>query len=542
MKNIIFISLLAISLFGCNKDILDRTPVDKKVVDNYYKTPAEANSALTATYNVLTWENWFPIEMISEIASDNCFGGAGASDGNEFVVYDRFASSGRNDWNGSIWKQYYTGISRANLLLEHLDNVNWGATASLKTKYAAEAHFLRAYFYFNLTRLFGKVPLVTKSVTPNDKFDVATEEAIYKQIALDLKFAADNLPATAISKLAAADYGRATKWAAQSMMARVYLYYTGRYNKPDLAGVFTKDNTKAYLDSVITKSGHDLVSDFASLWLVPAKSTGVAYAGEGNKECVFVIKFHLTNNNDDHIHDGSNSWMRFIGPRSYNKVPYGCGWGAGTVCPQLWNAYTDPNDVRKKASILSWEAEGITYTNVIDQRQYTGYNIKKYENLCLTDGKPYSVELGSTNWQSDAYEDFIEIRFADVLLMAAELNIDNPVTAQQYLDKVRTRAKAASVPATLTNIMQERRLEFAFEGIRYWDILRQCGTSMQPLIDALSKETSDPNSKFYVNPQYAAHVKGLFSVPSSEITLMNMSESSFEQNALYKDNSVIGNF
>jgi len=534
MKNIIYISILALSLFGCSKDMLDRTPITNKVVENFYKTPEDAAQALTACYNVLTWEATTPIQLIAGIASDELFGGAGASDGDGFVRYDRFVAQPETSVNQSIWQQYYAGITRANVLLENIDNVNWGTKTALKTQYTAEAKFLRAYFYFNLTRMFGKVPLILKTAKANDVVTVAAVDDVYKQIVSDLMYGADNLAAT---KWVAnsADYGRVTKWAAESMLARVYLFYSGYYNTPKI-GDLDKEKTLAYLNDVIKNSGHGLVASYSSLWVVSSAYSKVAYAGEGNQEVVFAIKYTIANNNNNT--DGSGLWQRMIGPRSYNKAPYGQGWGAGTVNPSMWNAYTDANDTRKKANILNWDEEGRTYDGVSDQRQYTGYNVKKYENYCKTDGQTNAVDLGSKEWQFDGYEDFIEIRYADVLLMAAELDATN---ALSYLNMVRTRSGASASPsAGIADIMSERKLEFAFEGLRYWDLLRQCGTSFDPLVNAIKNESS--TSKFYVNGQNAAHVKGLFQVPPAEISLMNLQESAFEQNILYKDNSVVGNY
>jgi hypothetical protein len=340
--------------------------------------------------------------------------------------------------------------------------------------------------------------------------------------------------------------GHATKWAAESLLGRVFLYYTGYWNKPDIGGILTLSQTTAYIDDVINNSGHSLVPNYASLWLVSAASRGVPYAGSGNSESVFAIMYSIVNkSNQQH---GANWWSRMLGPRSYNVPPYGQGWGGATVNPNLWNAFDPADTIRRNYSILSWARENRTYTNVGDQRQYTGYNIKKYELLCTVNGVPQDVTLGSTNWQYDGYEDFMDIRFADVLLMGAELHLgDNIALANTYINNVRTRGfgnsnhavtLAGNNATSRQTIFQERRFELAFEGQRYWDIMRQCSNpdnNFAPLVQALNN--TDPNglppqdlNSQTVDGNNAAKVKGLMQIPPVEIRLMN---NAIHQNAGY---------
>ncbi len=537
MNKVLVISIFTLFIAGCGKNFLDRLPVTKNVVQDFYKTPSDAADALTAVYNVLTYEDTDPINLLSEIASDDCFGGGGASDGDGLARYDRFIPQIGDNVNQNLWQEYYTAIYRANVLLENIGSVNWGSDTTLKTQYTAEDRFLRAYFYFNLTRLFGQVPLILHTITPGENTPAATAEDIFKAIAQDLMFAANSLPAIKYQNMDPTQYGHATKWAAEAMLGRVFLYYTGYWSQPDIGGIVTRQQVATYIDDVINSSGHSLVTNFASLWLVPAASTGVTYAGEGNSESVFAIKYDIVNkSNQQH---GANWWSRMIGPRSYNVPPYGQGWGAATVNPHLWNDFDAADTIRRNASILSWAREKLTYTNVGDQRQYTGFNAKKYENLSTVAGQPEDVTLGSTNWQYDGYEDFMDMRLADVLLMGAELHLsDNVVLANTYINLVRTRGFGNSNHAvTLTGndatsqqlIFQERRFELAFEGQRYWDLMRQCSNpnnNFAPLVQALT--TTDPNglspqdlNSQTVDGNNAAAVKGLFQIPPVEIRLMN---------------------
>lgn len=526
MKKIIYLLILSLTVFGCSKDYLDRVPTTKKAVESFYKTPEDAAQALTAVYNVLYYGDWDNVNLISEIASDDCFAGAGKTDDDNYVRYDRFIPHTDDAVNSGPWSAGYAGVYRATVLLENLNNVDWKGDTTLKVRYAAEARFLRAYFYFNLTRMFGEIPLITQVVKPGENFPKAPAVDIYSYIIKDLQYTASNLPDVPYSGMDAANLGHVTKWAAESYIGRVFLFYTGYYNQTSIGSLLTKEQTRDYIDDVINNSGHTLVDTFARLFVVPAASTNHSYAGEGNIESVFAIKYtyKVQQNNAEH----GGFWMsRMIGPRYTPEPPYGQGWGAGTVNPTLWNAYSI-GDSRQSATILYWDGEGKTYDHG-DQRQYTGYNWKKYVQLCVTPGQNYDVDLGSTDWQWDGYEDFMDMRFADVLLMGAELHLGD-ATAATYFNRVRDRAfldlNHEIASPTFADIMNERRLELAMEGQRYWDLLRQCGTSFNVLINALNN--TDPNGKsdndlesFTVHGQNAADVKGLFQIPPSEIRLMN---------------------
>jgi hypothetical protein len=515
----IFVSIIAIALFtACSKEFLERSPVDEQTESSFYQTPAQALQALVSVYNQLNIGDYDNIHLISEIASDNCFGGGGTSD-LIWKQWDRFQEA--SNMNLGIWQKYYTGIYRANIILSKLDGVKWssGADSTLKTQYAAEARFLRAYFYFDLVRIFGNIPLVTTPLTVSEYNtpQVAPAE-IYKQIAEDLQYAAEKLPATGYAGISSANYGRATKWAAESLIGRVYLYYTGYYNQSDLAGVITKTQAISYLENVINASGYGLIDSFPRLW----QASGNSFAGEDNKETVWSIKFTYKGLGNWDQHNG-NRMQVDIGIRSQVLDPYYKGWGAGTVNGKLWNAY-DATDSRRNASIISIVDEDLTAYSVGDQSQYTGYFWKKY--MPLNDG---NAESKGGNFQIDNYFDDVIIRYADVLLMAAELNLDVDVAkAQGYYDQIRDRAFLNTTSRkTLTAgtagkqlIMTERQLEFALEGLRYWDLLRQGLSVAKTAIDNNSND-----SQFDVN--FRLETQGLFKIPEQEI---NLSNGAYKQN------------
>jgi hypothetical protein len=366
-----------------------------------------------------------------------------------------------------------------------------------------------------MVRLWGNIPLLTEPSKEN--IPPASPDEVYKVIAEDLKFASENLASVSYASQPVAEHGRVTKWAAESLMARVYLYYTGYYGKPDLAGVITKDKALAAVEDVISNSGHGLVDDFAKLW--PAASLA-NYAGEDNKETVFAIKYTYTSNYNGNS-DG-NHWMIMFGMRGQSPYPYGNGWGGATVNPKLWAAYSD-KDTRRGASIISIENEGIAYTNQNDQREYTGYYNKKYAPMSDKDGNSIPVkQYNAVNFMIGQFEDYVSIRYADVLLMAAELGSPN---AQTYFDNVRKRAYGAnfvSVPVSQENIMEERRLEFALEGHRYWDLLRQ---GVDKAAATIAETTQLLNGGVATTKTISAskiqETKGLQQIPNNQITLSN---------------------
>lgn len=241
MKNVKYIipMLAILTAVSCSEYVLDKQPYSQLTSASFYSTPEEIDQALTATYDMLQRDDWNAFIIVSEWMSDNCTGGGGVNDGPGQNEYDEFYCVDQ-DLSKNHWQNCYVGIKRANLVIENIDKPAWKSNQmALKSRYLAEARFLRAYFYYRLVQLFENVPLVTTVVAPEDaeKIPQAKPDEVYEFIANDLKFAIDNLPATPFSAMRATDYGRVTKWAAEAMLARVWLFYTGYYKKSELAGM-----------------------------------------------------------------------------------------------------------------------------------------------------------------------------------------------------------------------------------------------------------------------------------------------------------------
>lgn len=514
MKNT-YLYIFCLSLLSLGSCELETEPLVQQNDTNFYKTTDDAYSALVGCYDglqVATGASGLGVPVISEVMSDDCFGGTGASDGYNYALIDEFdknRSPSDVDLLNLNWKNYYKAIYRCNVFLSKMNQIDWKGDTALRNTYESETKFIRAYVYFEMVRLWGNIPLLT--VPSIDNIPQAAPEEVYKVIAEDLVFASENLPATAYN---AVPGGRITKWAAKSLLGRVYLYYTGYYGKSDLAGVVTKAQALGHLEDVIAQSGHGLVDNFSTLW--PAASVD-QYAGESNKEIVFSIKYTYTSDYNGNT-DG-NHWMVMFGMREFSSYPYGRGWGV-TVNAKLYGEY-DANDTRRAATIIGIEEENIAFNKINNQREYTGYYNKKYSPMVNQAGIDMPLVLGSQFWDISQYQDYVVLRYADVLLMAAELGSGS---AQSYFDQVRQRAyknNFTALTVTQDNIMKERHLEFALEGIRYWDLLRQ-GIGKASLTIAASSTTLLSGGVAGAKTISAANIqetKGLSQIPNTQITL-----------------------
>ncbi|MCO6147964.1 RagB/SusD family nutrient uptake outer membrane protein [Flavobacterium sp. NRK1] len=524
-----YIKLLSLSsllvLAACSEDFITNEPFTDKVEENFYKTPKDALQGLVAVYDVLQREGYGGFLLNTETASDNCYGGFGTADSNVALELDRFQFVTDKEMNDPIWETCYIGIYRANILLEHLDNIEWGADTALKTRYEAEARFLRAHFHFELARVFGDIVPLDHTVK-SDEFQLPRQsaEVTYALIAEDFKFAAENLGPENYSQPSNANYGRVTKWAAEAYLAKAFLFYTDYYEKPDLAGVVTKAEAVNYINDVVNNSGHNLVEDFRGLWLASAASANVPYEGEGNNEMVFAIRFNGSGNTDWNLHEGNRFAVNIaVRGASPAEAPFAQGWGGATVTPVLYNAYED-GDIRRDATILNYAVDAPTFdAEAAGVRQYTGYSWKKFCPITDEAGQNLVSKNGG-DFQIDNYEDYPVIRFSDVLLMAAELNLDtNTSFAQACIDRVRARAfgdDTHSVPVTKASIMEENRLEFALEGHRWFDLIRQDMATTKAAVDASSMPGGFETS-------FRTETLGWFALPQSQIIISN---GTIEQN------------
>lgn len=546
-SNILVLGLLSFGLASCADSFLNVESKTESSTGNYYKTESDAYRALVGCYDgwqCTTSNEGVGFYLASEMMADECFGGTGITDARNYQVIDRFDQSQSSaDLNlyETDWKNYYAAVYRCNELITRADGIDWKSEET-KGTYIGEARAIRALCYFDMVRLWENIPLLTMPTT--DNVPQAAPDEVYQLIIEDLKFAAENIPSKAYPKeQTTTNDGHITKYAAEALLARVYLFYTGYYGKEPVG--ITKSEVLAGLEDIIASKEYSLVPKFKNLWpaaavIWTANADGSytktdTYAGRGNSEIVLAQKFNYTSDYNGNA-DG-NRWQVMIAPRNLITVPYGQGWGGCTVSPKLVNSYRS-SDTRGTASVINYAAEGIAskenFSLLYDsQREYTGYGIKKYAPLAIwqqaDDGTWSEVnevmgkDIGASEYQISPYQDFIVVRYADVLLMAAELGSPN---AQDYLNQVRDRAfggdTSQRVTVTEASIRNERMLEFAFEGLRYWDLLRR-GVSAAAAEIAETRILLSGGSEDVVTIESERIVttRGLSQIPNNQITLSN---------------------
>jgi len=553
MKNIKFyiVSALVFLVMSCDEDFLIQKDLFTQLDENYYSSPDEIDAALAAVYAAIPTDagNNNPT-LLSELMSDDRFGGGGTNDIG-FKDTDAFTIS-TEDYYRPVWRTYYEGIFRANMILKRFDQANY-TDENAKNQALGETYFLRAYLYLKLCQLFGTVPLITDPAPVN--FPKASPEELFGQIAFDLKKAIELMPAIPYNPSGdQSRLGHATKWAAEGMMARAFLFYTGYYQKSELplvegGGSVTKNQVITWVDECIASSGHGLVRDFRNLWLYSAADTTSDYpynnilggldnktakwVGEsgGNIETVFAIKYSLFGGwNAPNKLSYSNQLSLYMGLRGANNnwVPFGQGWGGGPVNPQLWDSFEE-GDIRKEGSILNVNNpnEGAIYGNYVwngDNSQHeTGMYGKKYLPIIYNSNNSirsiYSKFYPgtSTDMQIFNMQDEVLLRFADILLMGAELGSAN---AQDYFDQVRERAGLTSKPVTLENIKIERRHELCMEGIRYFDLLRWRDAEAAFAIASNIPVKTTNLDEMYVS-SFRPETGGFLPIPESQVRLSN---------------------
>lgn len=496
-SGILTIGVVAASLCAasCSESFLDVSSKTESTTGNFYKTENDAWRALIGCY-----DGWRQVSsslggvnsfyLASTIMSDECYGSTGVGDKYDSQTLDRFDQSQAPtmlDIFDDTWKYYYAGIYRCNELLVHDEAIDWKDEEKHKL-YIGECRALRAILYFDLVRIFGNIPLFEEPSQENRAQSDPAE--VYALIVEDLKFAAENIPAD--QNLGKSNFGRITKFAAEALLGRVYLFYTGYYGKElgftdaegNTTGTLSKQEALQYCEDVIASNNYSLVKEFKNLWpaasLVPiAGQLGWAesstYEGDANSEVILSMNFTPTqdyNGNND-----SNRWQVMVGMRSLNfeSKGYGKGWGACGISKAFLEKYLPANDARRSASVIDLEGEGVTKIDVFtnsfnDWREYTGFTIKKYSPLVFGNGLPGTSPDGTAGFQECNAQPWNIVRLADVMLMAAELGSAN---ASEYMHQIRSRAGLADVAVNKQNILDERARELAFEGHRYWDLLRQ---------------------------------------------------------------------
>lgn len=454
----ILIALAIVSLGSCSQDFVDITPEGKFLSESYYKNEEQAYAALVGVYDPMRknsggFENM--ISMMNAGSDDFYAGGGGASDGEGIQTFSTHSLT-PTGIPGSFWNDHYQGVFRANVLLSKLPGA--AMNDGVRSRMAAESKALRAIYYFNLVNMFKNVPLILEPLTFETMYDVeqAAPEAVYAQIEKDLTEAISALPATVVAETEA---GRLNKGAAQAMLGKVYLY---EGKKAEAAAVLAQVNGTP---GAVNQYGNKLLASFSDLWVADKKF---------NTEGLIEVCHSSKGNSDWGIYasskDEGNTLNLMIGPRGYSKTAGSSapdlpsGWGFNVITQDLYNAMA--SDPRLGATILDlnpYVTSGAAKYEV--SYQGTGYLLNKYVPRAT------DVSTGGGNVELNYRQNTYVIRLADTYLMEAEA-LGSGSRAQALLDAVRSRVGLPSVPVTLQAIKHERRMEFAGEGLRFFDLVR----------------------------------------------------------------------
>jgi hypothetical protein len=517
-KKLIYITSILALTFGsisCSDSFLELEPKTGQVEANYYKTEDQALLALTAVYDAYSVQNWQFVPTMSDIWSDDAFcGGSNISDMSQWQDMEMFAMTPENNSSSDLWNRCYSGIYRANLYLQKQADIEW-KTDGLKARMEAEAHFLRAYFYWDLVRHYGYVPVITEvlpSVEDYKNLPQQAPAAVFTQIASDLLKAVAVLPV----QIGTSEKGRISKAAAQALIARVYMYHEG-FAKPvmglstlsDGKTTIDKAYVQAALEQIISSNVYSLMSNYADLW---------DWSRQNTKESILEIQYSDKAKSGDWggWNINGNFSCVWMGPRNpEGDASVFPGWSFSTLTWSLVNEF-EAGDPRKDATVYNADVQLTKYNKAF---MNTGYFNKKY--------MANANYIGSGGDQAHNFpRNFIDIRYAEVLLMAAELFLnDNPAKALGYLNQVRTRSLGASkalTAITLDAIYHERRVEFGGEGQRKWDLLRRGNDYAASKIAASFNVPSGiPNPADFVPRNFKATTWGMFPIPASEIRNTN---------------------
>tara|TARA_B100001057_G_scaffold336225_1_gene337002 strand:- start:4022 stop:5491 length:1470 start_codon:yes stop_codon:yes gene_type:complete len=429
---------------GCDKFLTVNPPYTQDA-ENYFQSPEDYEQALIGAYDLL--QGTFLSVWISEIASNNTIaGGESVNDTQGLHQIDEMTHGGVNTELRNLFRWNYAGITRCNFIMENKDNIEFVG----KDKILAEAKFLRAFYYFELVKFFGDVPLIinerigAQEVTEIERAPVSQ---VYAQIEKDLLDASLVLDQVSLIK------GKATKGAAMALLGKILLYQK-KYS--DAANV---------LDEVINSGTYSLIDDYTDLFSV---------ANENNSETVFDVEYTGAEGGGYGclICLEGNAGPGFQGIRQYDGPIYGDGNSYNLPTQNLYDAF-DPTDPRRDMTILDIDAfiaaqtnpENITYG--IGAGGHTGYYNNKYIKRQNELGLPDNDLTSPVNYRV--------IRYADVLLMSAEAHFQNGniSEAQNKVDEVRNRVGIETITvSSIDDIFNERRLELACEGHWFFDLVR----------------------------------------------------------------------
>ena len=448
--------LLSLGLLaGCGEKFLAEAPVDQITDANFYKTQQDAIQAVNAAYSELTKEGQYNQAMWAfDIMADNSV--SGGDDGADAIEYKQLEQFGKilatNAVVNRLWGGAFIGLQRANLVLQKVPLIA-DMEPVVKSRCLGEAQFLRAKYYFDLVRVYGDVPLFTTPPSTPAEVNIPRTPAaqVYAQIEKDLIAAIGNLQPS----YSGADLGRATKWAATGLLAKVYIT---EGKKPEAA---------QRAREVITGSGK-------TMWANYADNFKVENENQNAKESLFEVQYVNGRNQYDRNNVGS-AMNEFFGPRGANQTP-GSGYGFNVPEPDFVNGY-EAGDKRKAATIFvpgDVFPDGKTQSARATGSPF-GYNVRKW----------FVGKVNTNIWDSPL--NVPVLRLAEMYLILAEAVGPN-AEGLEAINKVRRRAfglpidvaSARDLTTGVTDftgaVLRERKYELAFEFDRWFDLKRYNGT------------------------------------------------------------------
>lgn len=474
--------LLTIACFGCEQD-LQLTPLDSTTQETSYSTQTDIEQAVNGIYAGLVdggTVGGFAVNiytLLSEVRSPN-FEAVSTDAAADWYDIGRFQETSSTATLEQVWEDCYQVIYYANEVLENIDGVTFD-DADLKARLKAEARFLRAYAHFELVRIFGKVPLIDHVVTISEAKSIGRTdlETLYDWIASELEATIEDLPASYDDE----DLGRVTKWAAHAMLGRVYLTRAG-YPMEETDYL---DSAKVHLEAVIAQEGTYVqwASNYADLFQVSNE----------NKYDIFEIQ-----------HESG-------------------GYGAGTFLPSYAGPSFGTTDPRYNVNgavlysserlavsddlIQSYEEGDLRYSATIDTLYINAYGVETTSKFFVKFPREGLTISSRYDWPNN----FPVIRYADVLLMYAEILNDegSTATAVPYLNRIRSRAGLDGYSTSIsqsefqTALEKERRVEFAAEGVYWHDLVRwnKATTVMNAWFEEIGESiTIDENNYIYYIP------------------------------------------
>jgi tetratricopeptide (TPR) repeat protein len=487
ITKIVFGALVLFGAHSCGDGYLEDIQVYNIDSENYFNSESDYYDALVGAYDLL--QSTYVNAILGEIASDNTLcGGESATDVIGWQQIDDMIHTPVNSNLRDVWNWMYAGVSRTNFILEFQDKTEFDGREAL----IAETRFLRAYYYFELVKWFGPIPLKESRFKIGDETTIPRSPVadVYALIEKDLQYAISNLTYTAPQA------GRATKGSAQALLGKAYLYQE-KYGE-----------ATSVLDDLIEMGPYDLVEDYEMLWEAE---------GENSIESVFEVQYTDVEGASFECLQcvEGNVAIGFSGIRNYTGPLFSSGFSFNVPTQESYDTFDD-DDLRKDIAILdivAWSAqEGASYK---EGYEHTGFFNRKY--IPRKRSEDAAGDLNLTNPGN-----YRAIRFADVLLMAAEAYNSGNISdtkAQEYLNRVRRRAygvddDSKDITDSGTNltsaIAQERRVELMGEGHRFFDLVRTGDGSRIPgfvegkhnLFPIPIEEIQFANGNWEQNPNY----------------------------------------